>query len=115
MIDKKIIKQESLFDVSSIPLNKKYISPYEKRKWTLSFNKWCEKQYKKYGDSHGVFCCGYMFICDNCKMRSSLVSYGSCIKTIKEIFIKNKKEIPYRNYNFKEIFDEAERLEREVK
>lgn len=33
--------QEKLFDIKSLEIDSKYITPSEKRKWTISFTKWC--------------------------------------------------------------------------
>lgn len=101
------MKKERLFDINSLEINPLYISPTEKRKWTVAFTKWCNDQYDKYGSQYGLFCCSFMKICDLCEMKKRN-GCADCVETIKEWFKKQGKEIPYRNYNFEEILKEIE-------
>lgn len=102
--------QEKLFDIKTLEIDSKYITPSEKRKWTISFTKWCNEQYAKLGSQKGLFCCGCMNICDFCKMEKCN-GCADCVQTIKEWYIKNKGVIPYRNYNFEIILKEVENNE----
>lgn len=101
------MKQERLFDINSIEIDPSYISPTEKKKWTIAFRKWCNEQYDEYGSLHGVFCCGCMRICDLCEQKINNAC-DDCVEAIKTYYKERKKEIPYRNYNFKEILKEVE-------
>lgn len=38
------MKKERLFDINSLEINPLYISPTEKRKWTVAFTKWCKRR-----------------------------------------------------------------------
>lgn len=62
------MKKERLFDINSLEINPLYISPTEKRKWTVAFTKWCNDQYDKYGSQYGLFCCSFMKICQEFAM-----------------------------------------------
>lgn len=101
------MKRERLFDINDLEINPLYISPAEKRKWTIAFTKWCNEQYIKYGSQNGIFCCGFMEICDLCEMKKCK-GCADCVENIKKWYIKNKGEVPYRNYNFEEILKEVE-------
>lgn len=101
------MKKERLFDINSLEINPLYISPTEKRKWTVAFTKWCNDQYDKYGSQYGLFCCSFMKICDLCEMKKCN-GCADCVEAIKEWFKKQGKEIPYKNYNFEEILKEVE-------
>lgn len=100
------MKQERLFDVTSIPLTNGYISPSDKKKWTLAFRKWCNEKYDC-GET-GVFCCGSMSICDHCAQKIGHAC-DDCVEAIKTVYKNQHKEVPYKNYNFQEILDEVEK------
>ena len=82
------MKKERLFDINSLEINPLYISPTEKRKWTVAFTKWCNDQYDKYGSQYGLFCCSFMRICDLCEMKKCN-GCADCVETIKECFKNN--------------------------
>lgn len=98
------MKRERLFDIKSLKTDPSYISPAEKKKWTIAFRKWCESEYDPH---YSPFNCGCMNICKLCKMKKGR-GFVDCVETIKEWYKENKDEIPYRNYNFEELFQKAE-------
>lgn len=100
-------KQQTLFPLEEIPENPNYISPSEKRKWTIEFEKWCFEKYLSEGHLHGTFCCGCMRICDYCDFKKQ-DGCKDCVEAIKEIYRLVNKPIPYKNYNFDEILKEVQ-------
>ena len=36
--------------------------------------------------------------------------FADCVETIKEWYKENKDEIPYKNYNFEELFQKTEEI-----
>jgi len=98
----------ALFDIKSVQLSADYVSPQEKRLWTTSFVKWADNEYTIHGERNGTFCCGYMGICDLCKMKK-LQGCADCVETIKEWYRSRKKPIPYKNYDFAKIVEEVEK------
>lgn len=101
------MKQQQLFDTSNLKPGENYVSPQDKKKWTISFNKWCIEQNEKYGANHGVFCCGCMNICDHCEHKHE-IGCKDCVETIKQLYYKKYGEIPYKNFNFEEILRKVE-------
>lgn len=101
------MKQQQLFDTSNLKPGENYVSPQDKRKWTIAFNKWCTDQWLKHGSYNGVFCCGYMSICDECESKYK-EGCKDCVETIKSLYYKRYGEIPYKNYNFEEILKKVE-------
>lgn len=92
--------QLRLFEMENDP---EYISPQEKRKWSISFRKWCEKKWLEEGSLKGTFCCGCMRICDYCNRKYN-EGCKDCVETIKELL----NEVPYRDYDFQKILDNLE-------
>lgn len=108
------MKQLQLFDTSNLKPGENYVSPSDKRKWTIAFNKWCIEQLIKYGHCNGMFHCGGMFICDYCESNKQS-GCKSCVETIKTIYLNKFGEIPYKNYDFKAIFEKVEREANSIK
>ena len=102
-------KRQKLFNDEYLK-NPNFVTPYEKSKWTKKFTNWCNEMYYKYGSQNGLFCCSYMKICDECDLKY-LQGCRDCVEQIKQWYKKHNKEIPYRNYDFKKIFNEVEKRE----
>ena len=100
------MKQEKLFNDNDLELNTDYVSPGDKRKWTNAFIRWCESEYNP---NCSPFNCGCMNICKLCKMKKGR-GFADCVETIKEWYKENKDEIPYKNYNFEELFQKTEEI-----
>lgn len=102
------MKKIPLFPIDNIQLNPNYIFPYEKRKWTIEFRKWCEKKYDDEGNYTGIFCCGNMKICSFCT-QTKLDGCKDCVEAIKNWFKFNNKPIPYKNINYEKILEGIEK------
>lgn len=99
-----------LFDIEQVEKSKDYVNPSVKRKWTKAFIKWCNDKYFKEGDLTGIFCCGNMKICDECKMKYQSAC-KDCVETIKQIFKDNNIKINYNDYDFEKVLNRVEKLE----
>ena len=71
----------------------------EKRNWFRKFRKYCEKIYNEEGSDYGTYCCGYDWMCDECKMRFQ-TGCSDCVKTIKTILQDCGVKIDYADYDF---------------
>ena len=98
------MKKERLFDITELELNPNYVSPSDKRKWTIKFTKWCNEMYFKYGSLHGTFCCGYMTLCNYCSQKKCNAC-ADCVESVKTFYKENDLEIPYKDYDFKGILE----------
>lgn len=87
-------RQLNIFDGSEIRPER-----LEKRNWFRRFRKYCEKNYENCGESFGFYCCGYDWMCDECKMRFQR-GCSDCVKTFKEILLKGGIKIDYTDYDF---------------
>lgn len=101
--------QQTLFDATPYEITPEF-TKQEKTKWTKEFNKFVEKQYIEDDGRYSRWICGYMEICDLCKMEMAQ-GCKQCVKSIKTWYKVHHKKINYRDFDFAKIMSEIEGVE----
>lgn len=97
------MKQYNLF-------TKRFHKEHSRKEWINAFVEHCNKKCSKYGDSCGVFMCGFYWCCDKCKFEIQC-GCSDCVKTIVEILENNNVSIDYNDFDFDKWEEKAMKLE----
>lgn len=89
-------KQLTLFDV------KPDYTDYQIRKWTKKYNEYCNRVFDERGDASGVYCCGYHWCCDECRM-TLCNGCRDCVHTVKQIARDLQIKIDYSDFDFEKF------------
>lgn len=104
---KNDFEQLSLFDLTQWKKETEFTTQ-EKINWYIAFKKWAEEKWKSEGSRDGIFCCGYMKLCNLCNNKFSN-GCKDCIESVKEWYKINNKKIDYKDYNFEKIIENIEK------
>lgn len=99
-------EQLRLFDLEPYELKPKFTAQ-EKANWSKAFKKWADQKWKDECSLTGIFCCGYMRICDLCESKFS-DGCKDCVESVKEWYRIKNKDIDYKDYDFDKIIKNIE-------